>query len=972
MSPRGVTGAGVPGAGDLPVLAGPGFVGRSGELTRLIQVLAGQPRVVLISGESGIGKTRLLAEALRAPNIASRRLVVTRCPPVQTPFTLGAVVDGIREHVGDVAGLGLSGLAGALRPVFPEWVRDLPPAPEPAADATAERHRLFRALGELLACLDVAVFAVEDVHWADQATLEFLLFVAARVSPSIAIVVTWRPEDIPEWSLLSRLARLAAGATGASLALGPLDKAATTELVSSMLGGQEVPGEAAEFVHRRTDGVPLMAEELVRLVHGQVGIGAQRWTQENLNSIGVPESIRAAILERVSRLDSDARAVLRATAILAAPAAEATVAEVCGPGLSSVRNGLLAGLASGLLAEDARGLVTFRHALAASAVADATPVVERRVLHLRAGQALAALSPPPLSRLAWHFREAGEAASWCRYGEAVADVALATGNEESAAEVLFDLVTEAGLPAADLARLVGKFPFGSSDSPLRCRHLASVLDSAVRTDGLAPSIEGDIRWQLARVLIKCDDFPSACEQIERAIPSLAHDPLNAGRAMIQLCQLSWSDWPAATRLDWLRRGETIAAPDKPADQLELIVDRAMTLLRFGEDSGWADAQKIPADAADPRVRLQAVRGLGATSHMAMVWGRYAEARKMLGATLDLAETHRYTRYRYCKVTRAHLDWFTGAWDNLAERAQQLAGIQDAPPAAHLEAVLIGGLVEAACGNRLAAEDRFRAVLDQARHRLTPEFLMEPAAALAGVLLALGQVDDAVSVTEEPVAVLARIEAWVWASEIMPARVRALVAAGQRRKAADLTAAFAAWLDGRNAPAPLAALTTCQAMVADAAGQAVLAARLFAAAADTWRALPRPYDALLADEQRARCLVTAGHEEATGLLTRTAQGLTALGAANDAARVARLLRERGVEIRKRGWHGGRKSYGDWLSPREAEVVRLLAAGRSNQEIAKALGKSPHTVDSQVRSAMRKLGVSSRITLAVRAVEMGVAR
>jgi predicted ATPase len=383
MSPRGVTGA-----GDLHVPAGPRFVGRHGELARLIAALMGQPGVVSISGEAGIGKTRLLTEALRAPEIASHRVLVTRCPPVQTPFTLGAVVDGIREYVGEVDGLHLSGLAGALRPLFPEWAAGLPPPPESAADATAERHRLFRALGELLACLDVAVFAVEDVHWADQATLEFLLFLAARLSPSISIVVTWRPEDIPEWSLLSRLARLATGATGASLTLGPLDKAATTELISSMLGGQEVPGEAADFVHRRTDGVPLMAEELVRLVHGQVGMGAERWTQESLDSIGVPESIRAAVLERVSRLDLEAQAVLRAIAILAAPAAEATVAEVCGLGRSSVRNGLVAGLACGLLAEDARGLVTFRHALAASAIADATPVVERRVLHLRAGQAL--------------------------------------------------------------------------------------------------------------------------------------------------------------------------------------------------------------------------------------------------------------------------------------------------------------------------------------------------------------------------------------------------------------------------------------------------------------------------------------------------------------------------------------------------------------------------------------------------------
>jgi DNA-binding CsgD family transcriptional regulator len=681
--------------------------------------------------------------------------------------------------------------------------------------------------------------------------------------------------------------------------------------------------------------------------------------------------VRDAVVERFSRLDGDTQAVLRATVILAAPVAEATVAEVCGLGGDRVRRGLVAGLACGLLAEDARGLVSFRHALAASAVSDATPALERRALHLSAAEALESQSPQPLTRLARHFRKAGEVARWCRYGEAVADIALATGNEEAAAEVLFDLVTDAGLPTADLPRLVAKFPFGSSDSPLRCRHLASVLESAARAGGLAPSIEGDIRWQLARVLIKCDDFPSACEQIERAIPNLAHDPLNAGRAMIRLCQLSWSDWPAATRLDWLRRGETLAAPDKPADQLELVVDRAMTLVMFGEETGWADAQKIPTHTADPRIRLQAVRGLGAMGHMAMVWGHYAEARRMLSATLDLAEMHRYTRYRYCKVTRVHLDWFTGAWAGLAEQANELACEGDVPRQAQLEAVLVSGLVEAACGNRLSAEDRFRVVLDETRRHLPPEFLMEPAAALAGFLLARGRADEALSVTEEPVAVLSRIGAWVWASEVMPVRVRALVASGQRQQAAHLTRAFAAWLDGRDAPAPMAALVTCQAVVAHAAGDALSAARLFGAAADAWRALPRPHDALLAEEQRARCLLAVGHGTAIGLLTETAGKLTRLGAANDAARIAHLLRERGVEIHQRGWHGGRTSYGNRLSPRETEVVRLLVAGRSSPEIAKALGKSPHTVENQVKSAMRKLGVSSRIMLAVRAVDLGVA-
>jgi DNA-binding CsgD family transcriptional regulator len=71
-----------------------------------------------------------------------------------------------------------------------------------------------------------------------------------------------------------------------------------------------------------------------------------------------------------------------------------------------------------------------------------------------------------------------------------------------------------------------------------------------------------------------------------------------------------------------------------------------------------------------------------------------------------------------------------------------------------------------------------------------------------------------------------------------------------------------------------------------------------------------------------------------------------------------LCERGVEIHHRDWHGGRKSYGDTLSPRETEVVRLLVAGRSNPEIAKVLGKSPYTVDNQVKSAMRSPTATAR--------------
>ena len=162
-----------------PAGRGGRFVGRGPELGDLARALAAPGSVVLVEGESGIGKTRLVGESLTALADRLDEVLVAYCPPFRRPHTLAPVTDALRERAKSVAGLGLSGLAGALRPLFPEWADDLPPAPEPAQDASAMRHRLFRALGELIACLRVAVLVVEDVHWADEATLEFLLYLAS-------------------------------------------------------------------------------------------------------------------------------------------------------------------------------------------------------------------------------------------------------------------------------------------------------------------------------------------------------------------------------------------------------------------------------------------------------------------------------------------------------------------------------------------------------------------------------------------------------------------------------------------------------------------------------------------------------------------------------------------------------------------------------------------------------------------------
>ncbi|RIQ16902.1 response regulator transcription factor, partial [Jiangella rhizosphaerae] len=100
-----------------------------------------------------------------------------------------------------------------------------------------------------------------------------------------------------------------------------------------------------------------------------------------------------------------------------------------------------------------------------------------------------------------------------------------------------------------------------------------------------------------------------------------------------------------------------------------------------------------------------------------------------------------------------------------------------------------------------------------------------------------------------------------------------------------------------------------------------------------------------------------------------RALAGLGARTDAARIGTELRGLGVEAR-RTWRRGRRGYGDQLSPRELEVTRLVATGRTNREIADTLSRSPKTVAWQLNSAMRKLGVTTRTALAVKAIEAGL--
>lgn len=119
----------------VPRVSAPTFTGREQELAALARGLSSSSAVVLVEGEAGIGKSRLVREFLTSPAGKTRGSLMACCPPFRQPCTLGPVADALRQAASDLAVLQLSPLAGALRPLFPEWAQMLPPSPEPLRTA---------------------------------------------------------------------------------------------------------------------------------------------------------------------------------------------------------------------------------------------------------------------------------------------------------------------------------------------------------------------------------------------------------------------------------------------------------------------------------------------------------------------------------------------------------------------------------------------------------------------------------------------------------------------------------------------------------------------------------------------------------------------------------------------------------------------------------------------------------------------
>ncbi|MFE0880117.1 ATP-binding protein [Streptomyces smyrnaeus] len=951
------------------------FVGRKDELGALCQALAATPSVAFVAGEAGIGKTRLIHEALQQISGTKRRVLAGSCLPLREPFPYGPVVDLFRDLREELPP-GLNPICGALRVHLPELAAGLPPAPEPVVDQRAAQHRLFRAVRALLEALGDTVVVVEDVHWADDGTRDLLRFLADAPPPRLSVVLSHRSEDLPDGGLpLGRAYRCPQGTTEIRIPLRPLDQAAVSDMTAAMTGGAPVSAELAAELHRRTAGIPFVLEETVRTL--LAGTGKRQLPDlDALATMRVPALLLEATADRMAQLSPTAADAVRAAATLRVPAEEELIAQVMdGPGESggppsaapgsrpadhhrrTAAGALREALSAGLLCEEPGGRYGFRHTLAQQAVYSMLPGPDRHRLHRRALTALARTDPPPLVRLAYHARLSGDWTAWHRHCEQAVDAAHAMGDTALVVELLEELLSDDRLPTRERGRLAARLSREAAVG-LAHRRATGLLRRVLRDTSLPEGLRGEIRLNLGLLLNnQAGRYQEGRADTATAVAELRERPALAARGMAALAMPGWGDQPLHVHQKWIERAEELVAT-QPDGALRIAVrgNHLALLMSTGAPSVWAQAEELLGQGRSVAERREVARACGNLADAATCLGHYEEARRYrLEGRRLAAECGAPYLESILEGTALRLAWYTGRWDGLAERARCASELVGGVSGIAADAHLVRGLLASARGEWEEAQDRLRdaGLADPAN---APANVRAAAsAAMARVRMACGEVDTGCAEALRAVEWIRKKEIWTWAADLAPMAVVALVRCGRYGEAAELTAEFHARLAGRDAPLAAAAQQACEGILSTAATRHREAVAAFGAARAAYAVLPQPYSAARAQEAAARNLLALRDTSGAARLAEAAEEFAALGAIRDASRCRRELRRSGTTVSSRR---GRRGYGSRLSPRETEVARLVALGRTNREIAQVLFLSPRTVEQHVARVLRKLNVASR--------------
>ncbi len=948
------------------------LVGRESELERIDRVLeglhSGPLRCLTVEGEPGIGKTRLLAELRRRSEDRGHLVLQGVASELETYLPFGVVADAFDAYLASLRD-GIAGdwppeLRAELGSMFPS-LRD-GPAPEPATtgDERYRAHRAMRGLIERLAADRSLVVILDDVHWADGASLE-LIQALLRRTPDAATLLTlgFRPSQAP-----TRLAAALAAPAVERIILGPLTRQEAAELLAA-----DPAAPALAAIYEQAGGNPFYLEQLART-------GAGAGPMVPAPDGGVPPGIAASVADELASLPARARLMLESAAIAGDPFEPDIAAEIGRLGLDEALATLDELLAADLVRPtQVPRRFRFRHPLLRRAVYEGTRGGWRLAAHGRAADALASRGAAATA-LAHHVEHAAS------QGDEHSIALLIAAGEASAKRAPVVAARWFGaalrlLPAADTARQVVvrrrlAQVLRSSGQLEQCRAtlidaIESIPDAAdpsrveltsrcaaiERWLGRAQDGRGRLTWALQQ-LPENDTIGRAALQIELATDAVFErdferaietgksalataksvggaGPVGAAAAALALAEAAAGRTESARR----HRAEALARiDDLPDDELMDSIDALYHL-------GWAENYLEHYDASLAHVNRMidiVRRGDGARPLVPMMLvkcypletlGRLREAAELCDAAVEATQLDGAAHF---------LPWalFERAW-------------------AHYYLGELG----AAIG---CAEESMR-ISNRQIGGAGPSAGIGPAWILASALIESGRPEQAVELLR-PLAgddiegAMPVERGFFWETLAL-----AECGAGSPERAERYVAHAEEDAATIGLGIPRGVALRARAELTLGAGDASRAAELAAESAAIFASIGARMEVAFSRGLQGRALVEAGERRAAIHVLQQAEAeLDACGSARERDAARRELRKLGARAEVRGPATGAESGIQALTKREREIADLVTDRHTNREIAGELYLSEKTIESHLRNVFVKLGASSRTEVA-RAIE-----
>ena len=406
-------------------LAGGVFVGREPELdemrTMLEDALGGQGRLLLLTGDPGIGKTRTAEQLATYAGVRGARVHWGRCHETEGAPPYWPWSEALREYVREADPVGLrwqlGGRAADVAQIVPELAERLGDLGElPPMEAEQARFRVFDSFAGFLGGLSKSrplVLVLDDLHWADEPSLLLLRFVARRLADTGLLVIgTYRDVELGRHHPLAETLSDLSGVDAATrIALRGLDAEAIASYIELTAGVDRPPPELAEAIRDQTAGNPFFISEVVRLMAAEGRLGEEQGRRE----VSIPQGVRDVVGRRLDRLSAAANDVLRLAAVCGRQFRLDVLDRVSKRPREEIAAALTEAEGARLIEESPReaGLYWFAHALVRETLQAEVPAARRAAIHREIGAALEQVHADDLDRhlgeIAYHFLEAGSA-----------------------------------------------------------------------------------------------------------------------------------------------------------------------------------------------------------------------------------------------------------------------------------------------------------------------------------------------------------------------------------------------------------------------------------------------------------------------------------------------------------------------------------------------------------------------------------